>query len=55
MRQEDRLDTLHLSWPGTIIIIITVTVLPTKDNLMGLAIRAPIIKKKKQTPLESGW
>ena len=56
MRPEDGLDTPHLSRPGTIIItIIIVTALPTKDNLMGLAIKALIIRIRIQTPLESGW
>ena len=54
MRPEDRLDTPHLSQPGIIIIII-VTALPTKVNLMGLAIRALIIRIRNQIPLESGW
>ena len=45
MRQEDEPDTLHLSWPGTTITIITTeTVLTTRDKLMGPAIRVLIIK-----------
>ena len=57
MRPKDGLDTPHLSRPGTTIIItiLIVTILPTKDNLMGLAVKAPIIKIRSRTLLESGW